>query len=438
MIPRRFAILDPVAGISGDMLLGALIDAGAPAAWLEGLPGRLGLEGVQVRIGRVTRASLAATRVDVVLPGGMIEQPHDHQEQTDRPRHHAHELHGHHHRHHDGHGAHRHVAELIAIIERAPLSQGVRERAIRAFTMLAEAEAACHGVRPEDVALHEVGALDALVDIVGGIEGFERLGIEQVYHRPVALGSGWVAAAHGRIPVPAPATLRLLEGVTTAPDGPVEGEATTPTGAVLLRVLSSGQPPSGWRAVGTGWGAGGRDPEHYPNALRLILCEGTPGQAEVITIASDLDDLSPEYLEPLREALAAAGALDVQVWTTMGKKGRIGFRVEALVAPSEEAAVTDAFFLHRTTLGVRRWVASRTTLPRREIRVALEGTDVRVKVADGPGGTRLKAEFDDVRAAAARGGRPAHLVAREAQARAAEALARQARPGAANPNQEKA
>jgi len=431
MSARRFALLDPVAGISGDMLLGALIDAGAPAAWLEGVPGRLGLAGVTVRAHRVTRASLAATKVEVVLPDGAAEGPHDHHAEHQG---HAH-VHGHHHHGPSpaGHGGHRHVAELIEIVDRAPLSSWVRERAIRAFRLLAEAEAACHGVRPEEVALHEVGALDALVDIVGGIEGFEQLGIEQVYHRPVALGSGWIDAAHGRLPVPAPVTLRLLENIPTAPDGPVRGEATTPTGAALLRVLGLGPPPAGWRPVGGGWGAGGRDPEDYPNALRLILCEGAPESAEVVTIASDLDDLSPEYLEPLREALAAAGALDVQVWSTMGKKGRIGFRVEAQVAPALEGAVTDAFFTHSTTLGVRRWVAGRTTLARREIRVTAGGGEVRVKVADGPRGPRAKAEFEDVRAAAARGDRPAHLVASEAQARAAEALARQTGPGSTNP-----
>ena len=412
------------------MLLGALIDAGAPVGWLEGLPGRLGLTGVTVSVHRVTRGSLAATKVEIVLPDGGVEGPHD----LELGHHHHAHLHGHHsHGPHSAGQGHRHVAELIGIIERAPLSPWVSERAVRAFRLLAEAEAACHGVRPEEVALHEVGALDALVDIVGGIEGFEQLGIQQVFYRPVALGSGWISAAHGRLPVPAPVTLRLLENIPTAPDGPVRGEATTPTGAVLLRVLGSGPPPAGWRPVGGGWGAGGRDPEDYPNALRLVLCEAAPESAEVVTIASDLDDLSPEYLEPLREALVAAGALDVQIWSTMGKKGRIGFRVEAQTAPAHEGAVTDAFFVHSTTLGVRRWVAGRTTLARREIRVPAGGSEVRVKVAEGPRGPRAKPEFDDVRAAAARGDRPAHVIAREAQVRAAEALGKKSGPGPTNP-----
>ena len=177
---------------------------------------------------------------------------------------------------------------------------------MRAFRLLGEAEGRIHGVPAEEVALHEVGAMDALVDVVGAIEGFEQLGIERIHHRPVAVGSGWVRAAHGVIPVPAPATAVLLEGIEIVTDGPVVGEATTPTGAVLLRVLSSGPPPARWRIAGAGaWGAGGRDPEGYPNALRLILAEPAREAGEVVLLSTDLDDLSPEYLEPLREALFA-------------------------------------------------------------------------------------------------------------------------------------
>jgi uncharacterized protein (DUF111 family) len=195
------------------------------------------------------------------------------------------------------------------LVERAPLSAWVKQRAVQAFRLLGEAEGRVHGLPAEQVALHEVGALDALVDIVGGIEGFERLGVSLIYHRPVGLGSGWVRAAHGVLPVPAPATAILLEGIEVTTAGPVVGEAVTPTGAVLLRVLSSGPPPARWRAVAAGaWGAGGRDPEHYPNALRLVLAETVEEAADVVVLASDLDDLSPEYLDPLRDALTAAGA----------------------------------------------------------------------------------------------------------------------------------
>ncbi|HXI20687.1 MAG TPA: nickel insertion protein, partial [Gemmatimonadales bacterium] len=179
-----------------------------------------------------------------------------------------------------------------------------------------------HGVGPEAVALHEVGAIDAVIDVVGGIEGFERLGITRIGTRPVALGTGWVRSAHGIVPVPAPVTSRLLAGLEIGPNGPVTGEATTPTGAVLLRVLCDVEVPPTWRPLVTGWGAGERDPGEYPNALRLILAEAAMPAAQVVTLSSDLDDLSPEYVDPLREALVAAGALDVQVWGTQMKKGR--------------------------------------------------------------------------------------------------------------------
>ena len=413
----RFAIIDPVSGISGDMLLGALLAAGAPAEWLRSLPGRLGFQEVTVRTTPVDRCGVRAIKVDVCLPDGSTEAPSETVED-------------HHHNHHphtpvaavphtDGHG-HRHIGELIKIVERAGLSPWVRERAIRAFQLLGEAEGRVHGLPADRVPLHEVGAIDALVDIVGGIEGFEQLGITRVYNRPVALGSGWVRAVHGAMPVPAPATSILLEGLEVGPDGPVTGEATTPTGAVLLRVLSAGPPPARWRAAGAGaWGAGGRNPGNYPNALRLILATAALESGEVILLSTDLDDLSPEYLDPLREALFLAGALDVQLWATQMKKGRTGFRIEITAAPAEADSVAEALFRHSTTAGIRRYSAERVTLARREIEVTTsDGTAVRVKVLDGPDGPRVKPEYEDVAALARRTGRPAHEVARDLQSRA--------------------
>src|SRR5881396_572003 len=206
--PMRIAILDPAAGISGDMTLGALLSVGVPASWLEALPRRLGLTGVEVTIREVNRCGVRCSQVEFVIP----EQPHG-----------------------------RHVGELVRLVEGAPVSDWVKERAGRAFRLIGAAEGRVHGVPPEQVHLHEVGAVDAVLDIVGAIEGFERLGVEAVYNWPVAMGQGWVEAAHGRLPVPAPATAILLEGleVTAAGGGlsPVEGEATTPTGAALVRVL---------------------------------------------------------------------------------------------------------------------------------------------------------------------------------------------------------
>jgi pyridinium-3,5-bisthiocarboxylic acid mononucleotide nickel chelatase len=420
MADGRFAILDPAAGISGDMLLGALVAAGAPVEWLRGLPARLGAPEVTISVTPVDRCGLRATKVDVLLPGGKQEQPsspvvpaHTHEDGGHGEAHYSHE--------HASHspGAHRHIADLIAAIERAPLSAWVRECAVRAFRLLGQAEGRVHGLPADQVALHEVGAVDALIDIVGAIEGFEQLGISRIYNRPIGVGDGWVRAAHGVIPVPAPATAILLEGLEVGPNGPVTGEAVTPTGAVLLRVLSEGAPPARWRGVLAGaWGAGGRNPSTYANALRLIIAESVAEAGEVVLLSTNLDDMSPEYLDPLREALVAAGALDVQVWSTQMKKGRTGFR-------------------HSTTAGVRRQPAERVTLPRREVQVeAADGTHVRVKVLDAPGGPRMKPEYDDVAALSLRTGQPAHEVARDLRERALRLVSPEGAAGLRTSNKE--
>src|SRR5256714_12738831 len=387
----RIAILVPAAGISGDMTLGALLSLGVPVSWLEELPQRLGLDDVGVTVRDVRRAGITCKQIEFMIP----EQPHG-----------------------------RHVGELVRLVEQAPVSQWVRERAVRAFRLVGEAEGRVHGVAPEKVHLHEVGAVDAVLDIVGAIEGFEQLGVEAVYHLPVAVGQGWVDAAHGRLPVPAPATAILLEGLEIAGvSGPVEGEATTPTGAALLRVLSSGAPPERWRMGASGWGAGQRDPKHYPNALRVIVGEAAGETARVVLLATDVDDMSPEYIEPLRQALVSAGALDVQTWPVQMKKGRQGFRVEVMAPESLAEALTAELFRHSTTAGVRRWIAERATLPRHQLTVRLDGVAVRGKVLDG-GSVRVQAEYDDVLAAAQALGRAPLDVARAVERDAVALIAK--------------
>ena len=447
-MPERFAIIDPSAGISGDMLLGALVAVGAPREWLAGLPARLGCPEVTIEFAEVDRCGVRAQQVVVRLPGGSegpADQVHAHGHVDDLSHPHAHghgrseSHHGHTHadaREH--HAGHRHIGELIAMLERAPLSDWVRERAVMAFELLGAAEGAVHGLPAHEVALHEVGAMDALVDIVGGVEGFERLGITRIHARPVALGEGWVRAVHGVMSVPAPATAILLEGLEIAPNGPVTGEATTPTGAVLLRVLAAGPPPERWRAVAGGaWGAGGRNPASYPNALRIIVAESAAEAGEVVALTTDVDDLSPEYVDALREALFDAGALDVQTWSSQGKKGRAGFRLEALASPSAAPAVEEALFRHSTTVGLRRTRLERRTLPRREIAVPAEdGSTVRVKLADTGTEVRAKPEYDDIIGLARRTGRPAHVLARELQEQAMRSAAEAARAARDYPNRE--
>ena len=389
----RIAIIDPAAGISGDMTLGALLALGAGDEWLQGLPGRLGFGGVEVVVGQASRCGVACRQVEFRIP----DQPHG-----------------------------RHVGELVGLVEAAPVSGWVKERAVRAFRLIGEAEGRVHGVAPERVHLHEVGAVDAVLDIIGAIEGFERLGVERIHAWPVAVGSGWVEAAHGRLPVPAPATALLLEGLAVASGGPVEGEATTPTGAALLRVLSDGAPPAGWRPMANGWGAGQRDPQGYPNALRILIAETSESAGQVVVLAADVDDLSPEYVEPLRSALAAAGAVDVQTWAVQMKKGRPGLRIEAVVPDGRLDGVRDALFRNSTTAGVRVWRAERSVLERRQIEVELApGVAVRAKTLTLPGGeVRVKPEFDDVIAAATALGRPPLDVARAAQRGAEDRIAK--------------
>jgi hypothetical protein len=392
---RRIAILDPFAGISGDMLLGALVDAGVSPSWLDTLPRRLGFPEVAVDVRRVSRCGVHATKVDFRIPEGRSGLSH--------------------------HGAH--VGQLVDLVRRGQVGDEVKAQAVRAFELIGAAEGRVHGVTSERVHLHEVGAVDAVLDIVGACEGFEHLGVGAVYNHPVAIGTGWVEAEHGQLPVPAPATAILLEGVELARGGPVDGEATTPTGAALLRVLSQGPPPERWRLVASGWGAGTRDPKPYPNALRLLVADVAAEAGDVEVIVTDLDDLQPEYVEPLREALFAAGALDCLVWATQGKKGRVALRLEALAPPASAEAVIQAVFAHSTTAGLRRWRAARHTLVRRELAVEL-GPDVRVrvKVTEAPDGARVKPEYQDVVQAAIRLKRTALSVAREATRRAETAL----------------
>jgi len=368
---------------------------------------------VTVTIDEVRRAAISATKVTVSV-GGVVELPGEG-------------------RHHEegGHGPHRHVGELLERIAAAPLSEWAKERSSAVFRRLAAAEGRVHGRAPESVSLHEVGAWDALIDVVGTVAGFEELGVAAIHCRALPLGSGWARGAHGAMAVPAPATSILLEGLEVVSGGPVEGEAVTPTGAALLAELSTGAPPAGWRPVRQGWGAGTRDPEGYANALRLYLAERVEEAAELALLATDLDDLAPEYVEPLREALMAAGAVDVQVWTTQMKKGRPGLRVEAQCPPDRADAVEEAYFRHSTTAGVRRSRANRTTLGREMIEVPLEGGTVRVKVLDGPDGPRYKPEFDDVTAIARRTLLPALAVAQRAHD-----LARERNRGGRNEEQQ--
>jgi uncharacterized protein (TIGR00299 family) protein len=370
------AIIDAFSGIAGDMTLGALLDLGLDPDWLRALPAMLGLDGVTVRIERVKRGEIASWKVDFDVP----PQPHG-----------------------------RHLKHIDAIVAASPAPAHVKARAMTAFEAVATVEAAIHGTTIDKVHLHEVGAVDAILDIVGSIWGLDLLGVSAVYCGTIALGDGFVDAAHGRLAVPAPATLRLLEGQAVR-SGPADsGELTTPTGAALVRVLSLGAPPASYRPLKSGYGAGTKNPVGRANVLRIILAELDQADADSETLdllAADIDDMTGEYLASAADLLREAGALDVTLLQTVMKKGRPGVRIEVLCHPHDAGRLEELLLRESSTIGVRRTEVRRRALPRREGTVEVFGHRVAVKTVQLPGGgERAKAEYEDVRRVARETGR---------------------------------
>lgn len=351
------------------MTLGALIDVGLDPAWLQALPTRLGLQGIDVHITDVVRGSIACRKVDFSIP----EQPHG-----------------------------RHIAEISALVDHADIPQTVKASAIAAFRAIAQVEGELHGVAADEVHLHEVGAVDAILDVVGAVWGLHQLGVDEVYCNPISMGDGFVRATHGVLPVPAPATLRLLEGHVVRPGPEGSGELVTPTGAALVKVLSRGAPPSRFVPRTSGFGAGTKDLRERANALRVILADVNATSANndehLLVLATDIDDMSPELLSDAADRLRAAGALDVVLLATHMKKGRAATRLEVLVRPADVAAFETMIFTYTTSLGIRRAAVERRALHRWERTVEVLGHHVRVKVAELPNAARRgKPEFDDVR-----------------------------------------
>jgi uncharacterized protein (TIGR00299 family) protein len=375
----RTAILDPFSGISGDMTLGALLGVGLDPEWLRALPARMGLHDVTVDIREVLRGELVCWKVDFDIP----EQPHG-----------------------------RHIDQIRELVARSGAPEDVRTRADRAFWGIAESEGQIHGMPPEQVHLHEVGAVDAILDVVGGIWGFAEVGVEDVRCGVIRTGDGTVRAAHGLLPVPAPATLKLLEGHRVSPGPEGAGELVTPTGAALVRVLSSGPPPAEYVPVRSGYGAGTKDFTGRANALRIILADvdGAPAapawRETAVLVACDVDDMSPEYLAAVADRARAEGALDAVLLGTTMKKGRHGSRLEILCRPHDAARFEILLLRETSTIGVRRSEVSRTVLPREEVSVSVLGHSIRVKVVTLSGGERrAKPEFDDVQRVALATGR---------------------------------
>jgi uncharacterized protein (TIGR00299 family) protein len=384
----RVAILDPFSGIAGDMTLGALVGVGLDADWLRALPSRLGLEGVTVRVERVKRSSVACTKVDFDIP----PQPHS-----------------------------RGIHEIRDLVAKASVPDSVRMRADAAFLAIATAEGEIHGIAPERVHLHEVGAVDAILDVVGSVWGFELIGVERVFCGPISVGDGTVETAHGSLPVPAPATLKLLEGVEIRPGPEGSGELVTPTGAALIKVLSSGPSPASFTPLASGFGAGTKEFRGRPNALRIVLAEmvaATGVRVEhLVQLATDIDDMDGEQLAALADRLRNDGALDVVMLATMMKKGRPGTRVEVLATRELADRLEEVLFAQSSSIGVRRAIVERHALPRAVHTVHALDHDIRVKVVTLPTGERrAKPEHEDVARVATETGRPLREVAASARA----------------------
>jgi uncharacterized protein (TIGR00299 family) protein len=391
----RVGYLHCFSGISGDMFLGALVHAGVSAGRLQQAISALGLA-EELRVTRVDRSGISATKVDVV--------PHEH--------HHAHDEH-----HHHG----RSLSEIRGLIERAALEPEASRIARCAFELLGEAEAHIHNVPVEEIHFHEVGAVDAIVDIVCTAVGCRELGVERWVCSPVNVGGGTVECAHGTFPVPAPATLELLRDAPMYSSG-VEAELVTPTGAALLRALGAEFSVfPAMRPACTGYGAGSRDLPGLPNVLRLTVgkAESTllapPGEETVAVLETTVDDASPQLLGYAVERALAEGALDAFSIPVQMKKSRPGILLTVLCRPEDAPKLRELLLRETTTLGVRLRYEQRACLGRRVISVETRWGEVRVKIAiRGEEVVNVAPEFEDCRRLAEASGVPVKDVIQDA------------------------
>src|SRR5208282_1042304 len=426
----RTAYLDCFSGISGDMFLGALVDAGVSPKLLEETVEALDI-GARLRISRVTRGGISATKVDVYtngekdLPREVFweQQKHDHPHENSHS--HGHE-HSHEHWHEHGHERGRGLSEIRAIIEKAGIgiSSTAKATAIRIFEALGEAEAEIHNTSIERVHFHEVGAVDAMVDIVCAAVGAESLAVEQWICSPLNVGGGTVKCAHGTLPVPAPATLKLLRDAPVYSSGP-QVELVTPTGAAIVKTLSGRFAPfPAMKIEKSGYGAGTRDFPEHPNLLRLTIGESTaditnasPSKSNerITVLEANLDDLSPQVLAYAMERLLAEGALDVFSVPVQMKKSRSGALLTVLAKTEDANRLTKLIFAETTTLGVRRREEQRQTLSRRWETVDTTWGPVRIKIANMNGSVSNYApEYEDCKALAEARHVPLRTVMQEA------------------------
>ncbi len=367
----RLAYLDCFAGISGDMLLGALLDVGWPLERLQAVVAGLKLDGVQVTVEHVTQNGIYATQVKVISPS---EQPQ------------------------------RGYNELAAIVQGAELPVPIQQQALAALRLLAETESTVHHIPVEQIHFHEVGAVDTLVDIVGALVGFHDLNINAVYSAPLPWSQGTVKTMHGMLPVPPPAVAILMQGIPVVGVN-IVGEMVTPTGATLVRTLAEDYGPIPTMQIErVGYGAGQHDWPDRPNLLRLVIGqgEGTGLIVETLTVlACNIDDMNPQWYGPLVQTLLDAHALDVWLTPAQMKKNRPATIIEVLCKTPDVDNLRDLLLRHTTTLGVRQYTVSRYSLDRRIESIETVYGSVRVKVATLlDGSIKAAPEHDDCAARA--------------------------------------
>jgi pyridinium-3,5-bisthiocarboxylic acid mononucleotide nickel chelatase len=379
--------LSGYAGISGNMFIGALLDAGYSEEALQKTVVALPVSGYTLKIGKIVKSGIEATHFDVEL------DPAEHQ-------------------------PHRHLRHIVEIIEAADLSDRVKQRSIAVFTRLAEAEAKVHGTTVEKIHFHEVGAVDAIIDVVGTVAGLEALNIEKVYAGNLRSGFGFIECAHGSMPIPAPATAELLAGIPYQ-QGTVEKELITPTGAALIATLCDGfgDRPAGFVTEKTACGAGGWDLE-IPNVLRAELGSiKIQDEQSLVLIETNIDDCSPQVISCAMDRLFAAGALDVWQTPVLMKKGRCGVKLSILCSVLIKNEIENLIFRETTSIGIRSFPVERTALERREETVETAWGPVRIKISSH-NGTVCSAtpEYDDCRELAEQNGVPLKQVIEAAKA----------------------
>jgi pyridinium-3,5-bisthiocarboxylic acid mononucleotide nickel chelatase len=385
------------------MVLGALIDAGVKIEDVRRALGSLAIAPATVWTERVTRTGIAATKFCVKGEHAPLDHAHDHSRDQDHGHDHGQHHHGHSRVHTEAHEekhlqVHRTLADINRLIDGSALSQTGRDRAKELFARLGEAEAAIHGTSLEQVHLHEVGALDSIIDIVGTVFAMETLGAERVVASPLNVGSGSVRTAHGVYPVPAPATARLLKNVPIYA-GAQQVEMVTPTGALLITGYAQEFGPAPpMRIAQIGYGAGNRDFADTPNVLRVLIGEAdaTAPSHTVVVIEAEIDDMNPQIFGVLMDRLLAQGALDVFYTPIQMKKNRPGTLLSVIAAPDARQALTGTIFRETTTIGVRYREMTRECLDRRTVTVTTSVGDVRIKVAERNGQVLNAApEFED-------------------------------------------